>query len=97
MLAISRIRVKSCLLLGNGTPMRKFSSFITETTTLHHSLESSTKMLLANQHENVVTCFKSRGDRSMDELHPLEKNVYALGLLFTGEKEQALNVQSQVF
>jgi hypothetical protein len=33
----------------------------------------------------------------MDELHPLEKNVYALGLLFSGEKEQAINVQSQVF
>jgi hypothetical protein len=33
----------------------------------------------------------------MDELHPLEKNVYALGLLFSGKKEQAINVQSQVF
>jgi hypothetical protein len=77
--------------------MRKLTSFISETTTLHDSLESSTKMLLANRHEDVVSCFKDRGDRNMDELHPLEKNVYALGLLFSGEKEQAINVQSQVF
>jgi hypothetical protein len=76
--------------------MRKFTSFISETTTLHHSLESSTKMLLSYRHEDVVSCFKDRGDRNMDELHPLEKNVYALGLLFGGEKEQALTVQSQV-
>jgi hypothetical protein len=53
-------------------------------------------MLLANQHEDVVSCFKDRGDRNIDELHPLEKNVYALGLLFSGEKEQAMKVQSQV-
>jgi hypothetical protein len=77
--------------------MRKLTSFISETTTLHNSLESSTKMLLANRHEDVVSCFKDRGDRNMDELHPLEKNVYALGLLFSGKKEQAINVQSQVF
>jgi hypothetical protein len=77
--------------------MRKLTSFISESTTLHNSLESSTKMLLANRHEDVVSCFKDRGDRNMDELHPLEKNVYALGLLFSGKKEQAINVQSQVF
>lgn len=76
--------------------IRKFTSFISETTTLHNSLESSTKMLLANRHEDVVSYFKARGDRNMDELHPLEKNVYSLGLLFSGEKEHALDVQSQV-
>ena len=32
----------------------------------------------------------------MDGLHPLEKNVYALGLLFSGEIKDALDVQSQV-
>lgn len=90
MFVMSRLRTTS------WTSIRKFTSFISETTTLHNSLESSTKLLLANRHEDVVSCFKARGDRNMDELHPLEKNVYSLGLLFSGEKEQAVHVQSQV-
>lgn len=63
---------------------------------LHTSLESSVQLLLQNRPDDVVSCFKERGDKDMDDLHPLEKNVYALGLLFSGDTKQSLAVQTQV-
>lgn len=67
---------------------------ITRAASLHSALEESTKLLLANRHEGVIHCFHERGEKN--ELHPLEKNVYALGLLFSGDKLKAADVQSQV-
>ena len=74
----------------------KFFCSVPLLTPLQSSLESSTRLLLSNQRENVIACFKERGASDMDVLHPLEKNIYALGLLFNGEIKEALEVQSQV-
>lgn len=65
-------------------------------TDLQSSLESSTRLLLSNQRDSLISCFKERGATDMDSLHPLEKNLYALGLLFNGEIKDALEVQTQV-
>lgn len=63
---------------------------------LQASLESSVELLLQYRPDDVVSCFKERGNKNMDDLHPLEKNVYALGLLFSGDLEQSLDMQTQV-
>ena len=63
---------------------------------LQVSIESSIELLLQYRPDDVVSCFKERGNRNMDDLHPLEKNVYALGLLFSGDLEQSLDIQTQV-
>ena len=63
---------------------------------MHTSLELSAELLLQNRPNDVILRFKQRADKDIDELHPLEKNLYALGLLFNGDVPKALEVQTQV-
>ena len=72
------------------------SSFRSNIASLHTSLELSAELLLQNRPNDVILRFKQRADKDIDELHPLEKNLYALGLLFNGDVPKALEVQTQV-
>ena len=71
----------------------KAALLVTRAASLQSSLEQSTKLLLMNKHENVIHNY---AEKNTNELHPLEKNVYALGLLFSGDKLKAADIQSQV-
>lgn len=63
---------------------------------LHSSIESSVQLLFQNRPNDVISRFKEKGDSNMGELHPLEMNVFALGLLFSGNIEESIAIQSQV-
>lgn len=71
----------------------KAALLVTRAASLQSSLEQSTKSLLLNKHDRVIHHY---AEKNISELHPLEKNVYALGLLFSGDKLKAADVQSQV-
>ena len=79
-----------------GSLAKSLHRKMSEAPLLQVSIESSIELLLQYRPDDVVSCFKERGNKNMDDLHPLEKNVYALGLLFSGDLEQSLDIQTQV-